>query len=108
VAATTAGADADGNGHMNCDFVVAESGELFVAECRRCGARVNVASPRPPVARCSAAGLGDYVAAGLSAVGITKKRVTAAIGRPCLCAERQAALNEIGRKYLGLPTGTRG
>ena len=44
-------------------------------------------------------GLGDMVAAGLTAVGITKERVSAAVGRPCGCAERQQALNDIGRKF---------
>ncbi len=43
-------------------------------------------------------GLGDLVAAGLSAVGITEERVTKAIGRPCGCSGRRAALNEWGRK----------
>ena len=43
-------------------------------------------------------GLGDYVAAGLSAVGITPERVSNALGRPCGCKERQAALNELGRR----------
>lgn len=47
-------------------------------------------------------GLGDYVAAGLSAVGITKERVSAALGRPCGCGERQAALNAWGAKTLGV------
>jgi hypothetical protein len=42
-------------------------------------------------------GLGDMVAAGLSAIGITKERVSAAIGKPCGCAKRQAALNALGR-----------
>lgn len=53
-------------------------------------------------------GLGDMVASGLKAVGITKERVSRVIGRPCACPERQAALNKIGHEYLGLPTGTRG
>lgn len=43
-------------------------------------------------------GLGDVVALGLSAVGITKERVSKAIGRPCGCAKRQERLNELGRK----------
>jgi hypothetical protein len=43
-------------------------------------------------------GLGDIVASGLSAIGITKERVSAAIGKPCGCAKRQAALNELGRR----------
>jgi hypothetical protein len=46
-------------------------------------------------------GLGDMVAAGLAAVGITKERVSAAIGRDCGCAKRQAALNEFGKR-LGI------
>ena len=44
-------------------------------------------------------GLGDYVANALSAVGITKERVSAVFGRPCGCAERQEALNDIGRRF---------
>ena len=43
-------------------------------------------------------GLGDMVASGLSAIGITKERVSAAVGKPCGCAKRQAALNELGRR----------
>lgn len=50
-------------------------------------------------------GLGDMVAAGLAAVGVTKERVSRAIGRPCKCSQRQRALNEAGAKYLGLPPG---
>lgn len=46
-------------------------------------------------------GLGDIVAAGLAAVGITKERVSKALGRPCGCAERQKKLNDLGRK-LGI------
>lgn len=44
-------------------------------------------------------GLGDMVADGLAAVGITKERVSKAIGRPCACGKRQEKLNEIGRKF---------
>lgn len=43
-------------------------------------------------------GLGDMVKAGLSAIGITEERVSAAIGRPCGCSQRAEALNELGRK----------
>jgi hypothetical protein len=46
-------------------------------------------------------GLGDMVAAGLSAVGITKESVSKAIGKPCGCAKRQERLNELGRR-LGI------
>jgi len=69
--------------------------------CRVCGARVSAAHVRrncgPP-----RHGLGDYVAKALDAVGITKDRVEAVVGGPCGCAERQAKLNEIGAKYLGI------
>ena len=51
------------------------------------------AYPRP--------GLGDAVAAGLSAVGITPERVSKVIGKPCGCGKRKKALNQVGRK-LGL------
>jgi hypothetical protein len=43
-------------------------------------------------------GLGDMVAAGLSAVGITKERVSKLAGGDCGCHKRQEALNELGRK----------
>jgi hypothetical protein len=46
-------------------------------------------------------GLGDYVAAGLEAVGVTKERVSAVTGKPCRCPERQAALNKLG-KIIGI------
>lgn len=53
----------------------------------------DAATPRP--------GLGDMVAAGLSAVGITKERVSKMLGKPCGCAKRQAKLNDLGRR-LGI------
>jgi hypothetical protein len=43
-------------------------------------------------------GLGDMVSAGLSAIGITKERVSALVGRDCGCQKRQESLNQIGRK----------
>lgn len=43
-------------------------------------------------------GLGDMVAAGLSAIGVTKERVSAVVGGDCGCTKRQEALNELGRK----------
>ena len=46
-------------------------------------------------------GLGDMVAAGLSAIGITKERVSRAVGGNCGCSKRQEKLNELGRK-LGI------
>ena len=63
--------------------------------CRRCikdGLNVGHTS----------SGLGDMLAAGLDAVGITKERVQAvasAVGvRDCGCKKRQEALNALGRK----------
>lgn len=51
-------------------------------------------------------GLGDMVADGLAAVGITKDRVQAVASKvgikDCGCAKRQAALNRVGQA-LGLP-----
>ena len=49
--------------------------------------------------RIAKPGLGDMVAAGLSAVGVTKERVSKALGKPCGCAKRQAKLNELGRRF---------
>jgi hypothetical protein len=44
-------------------------------------------------------GLGDVVAAGLSAVGITPERVSAALGvKDCGCKGRAEALNALGRR----------
>jgi hypothetical protein len=44
-------------------------------------------------------GLGDIVAAGLSAVGITPERVSAALGvKDCGCKKRQQQLNDLGRR----------
>ena len=48
-------------------------------------------------------GLGDMVAAGLDAIGVTKERVQAvasAVGvKDCGCKKRQEALNNLGRKF---------
>lgn len=53
-------------------------------------------------------GLGDRIADGLAAVGITKQRVQAVASRvgikDCGCAKRQAAANRLGAR-LGLPPG---
>jgi hypothetical protein len=81
-----------------CRFVVDEN----CAKCQDCG--FSICNVKMPVHRvCSAApppkpGLGDMVKAGLSAIGITEERVSAAIGRPCGCSQRAKALNELGRK----------
>ena len=45
-------------------------------------------------------GLGDFVAACLSAVGITDERVSRALGvKDCGCKKRREALNKIGRRF---------
>lgn len=52
----------------------------------------------------NAIGLGDMVAAGLSAVGITKDRVSALVGGDCGCQHRQQALNRLGHRLgIGRP-----
>ena len=43
-------------------------------------------------------GLGDRVADGLAAVGITKERVSKLVGKDCGCAKRQEALNRLGQR----------
>ena len=48
------------------------------------------AYPRP--------GIGDAVAAGLAAVGITPERITKATGKPCGCGKRKRSLNRLGRR----------
>lgn len=71
--------------------------------CTVCGApRINASqvcgSWRP--------GLGDRVAYGLEAVGITKERVSDLVGRDCGCKERQDWLNMIGYRIgVGAPPG---
>lgn len=44
-------------------------------------------------------GLGDYVATGLSAVGITPEKVSKVIGKPCGCNKRKERLNKLGKKF---------
>ena len=62
------------------------------------GDRITVDETHAAYPRHTKPGLGDMVASALSAVGITKERVSKAIGKPCGCAKRQAALNELGRR----------
>lgn len=75
-------------------------------KCSACGRSVASRSEKPPQAVCRAPrGLGDVVADGLAAVGITKERAQKAANavgiKDCGCSKRQAALNELGRK-LGI------
>ena len=79
--------------HFDCDI------DSSTLRCRVCGAAVSAphvrrncgTRPHPP-------GLGDMVTAGLSAIGITKERVSKAVGGDCGCLKRQEKLNELGRK----------
>lgn len=66
--------------------------------------------PHPPAATrdgdrycwdAPASGLGDRIAAGLAAVGITEERVSRLVCRPCGCKQRRAALNRLGQR-LGI------
>jgi hypothetical protein len=73
--------------------------------CARCGLAGYAVPGGGMAPRNCRPGLGDMVAAGLSAVGITKDRAQAvaqAVGlQDCGCAERQRRLNELGQK-LGI------
>jgi len=69
--------------------------------CHVCGLPASSARVR----RNCRPGLGDMVATGLAAVGITKERAQAvanAVGvKDCGCKQRQQALNALGRR-LGI------
>lgn len=69
-----------------------------------CGWRVPCSPGSVTLHNCGP-GLGDAVAAGLAAVGITPERVAAVTGRPCRCKQRQQAMNEWGSRVAGLPDG---
>lgn len=75
-----------------CGRVIEKTSSTVVAECR--GKKSD-----PP-------GLGDRVAIALDAIGITKARVEAAVGGPCGCSGRQAAMNAAGAKWLGMSPGS--
>jgi hypothetical protein len=68
------------------------------------GDHITVDETHPAYPRAKP-GLGDMVAAGLSAVGITKERaqaVAAVVGvKDCGCKKRQERLNQLGRR-LGI------
>ena len=94
-----------------CEFVTGErcgDGRVWV-QCSRC--RLRFCAREDHVAGLDAdcepkpVGLGDMVAAGLEAIGITKARVSAALGvKDCGCGKRQEALNALGRTLgIGIP-----
>lgn len=88
---------------MLCQFTPVETPSGLIFVCSRCGRRTGKRKSREErvVAQCRKPGLGDYVARGLSLVGITKKRVASVLGQDCGCDQRQEQLNEVGQK-LGL------
>lgn len=61
------------------------------------GDTITVDETHPAYPRAKT-GLGDMVAACLSAIGITPERVSAITGKPCGCKKRQQALNDLGRR----------
>lgn len=78
--------------------------EVEACIVERAGDIITVDPDHAAYPRERPAGLGDMVAAGLDAIGITKSRVAAALGvKDCGCADRQAALNALGRR-LGIGT----
>lgn len=51
-------------------------------------------------------GLGDHVADGLAAVGITKERVSRLTGKKdCGCKKRQELLNKLGQRVVDFVRG---
>ena len=66
--------------------IISEDGDAITVD------ETHPAYPRPRP------GLGDMVASGLSAIGITKDRVSKLAGGDCGCQKRQQALNNLGRK----------
>lgn len=82
----------------HCD--IAGPGAPGKRECRLCWLRLG--NPPKPVGTAVAPPtvskpvlLGDAIESALSAVGITKERVSEWLGKPCGCAEKQKKLNQI-------------
>lgn len=77
--------------------------EESLAGCitRRTSSAAFVDSEHPdcPAWLVAPKGLGDLTADALTAVGITKERVSRMLGRPCNCKKRQQAMNEWGKAF---------
>lgn len=71
--------------HLECDVPSPLTVDELAAHPGR-----DMQAPRP--------GLGDIVASGLAAIGITPERVSAVTGKPCGCKQRQETLNALGRR----------
>lgn len=82
----------------HCTFTKDEGG----ISCSVCGRFVRGDFPTTTVAICGLnhkkklIAVGDLAAKALSAVGITKERVSAVMGKKCNCASRQSKMNQIG------------
>lgn len=110
--------------------VIATPEEMFERACRASGTTaeaaaacvikrsgglvfINTSSPSAPSIIRTATGepqkepkgLGDLVADGLSAIGITKERVSKIAGRDCGCKKRQEALNRLGKSVTDFLKG---
>jgi hypothetical protein len=75
-----------------CDF------DNDAMTCQRCGFVAKTRDTRKACIPVPKPGLGDMMAAWLSAIGITKERVSAMAGGDCGCSKRQEQLNELGRR----------
>lgn len=73
--------------------------------CPYCGARAQKPAKgfvlHGCVKRPVKKGLGDMVAGGLSALGITEERVKKLVGGDCGCSKRKEFLNQLGKR-IGL------
>lgn len=93
----------------HCDYERLEDGRL---RCRVCGVTTTRKWADPPKSVCrppsteppvrpkrpviGKSGLGDRVAAGLAAIGLTEERVASWLGS-CGCKKRRERLNRLGR-----------
>jgi hypothetical protein len=82
---------------QQCQQPVSNQSKPHLGECRCALSLVRSVRAKP--------GLGDMVAAGLDAIGVTKERVQAVASKAgikdCGCKKRQEALNNLGRN-LGI------
>lgn len=79
-----------------------ESGQC---SCPYCGAKAKKPDKGFVLHGCkkrpAKKGLGDILAGGLSAIGITEERVSKLVGGDCGCSKRKEFLNTLGRR-LGI------
>lgn len=82
----------------NCDF------NNDAMTCDACGFRSPLRQARRncPTKFDRSIGLGDFVAACLSVIGVTKERVSRWLGYDCGCAQRQARWNELGWHFVAI------